>query len=146
MKITINRHAPVQCTKSIKISARREKVWSILTDIDRWPEWQIEISKAKIKGSLAPETIFEWKTGGANIKSILHTVEPSNKFGWTGKTFGMYAIHNWQLIQEGEETIVTVEESLDGMLAKIFKGSFNQSMEQGMQRWLEQLKKVCEKG
>jgi hypothetical protein len=33
------------------------------------------------------------------IISTLHAVQPHPRnFGWTGKTFGMFAIHNWALV------------------------------------------------
>ncbi|MBI3218957.1 MAG: SRPBCC family protein [Bacteroidetes bacterium] len=142
---SINENAPVKCSKSIRIAASPEKVWQVLTTIDQWANWQTEISKPKLNGKLEANTTFKWKTGGAKIFSTLHTVVPHRQFGWTGKTFGMYAIHNWTLHQEGEFTIVSVDESMQGFLAGLFKKSFNKNLAKGMQTWLELLKKECEK-
>lgn len=130
---TINQNAPVKCSKSIRIQASPEKVWHVLTSIDQWANWQTEISNPHLSGKLEANTTFKWKTGGAKILSTLHTVEPHRQFGWTGKTFGMYAIHNWTLQQEGEFTIVSVDESMEGFLAGLFKKSFNKNLEKGMQ-------------
>lgn len=141
---SINNNAPVKCSKSIVIKASKEKVWEVLADINRWPDWQTDISYAKINTQLAPNATFDWKTGGAKIQSTLHTVEPPYHFGWTGKTVGLLAIHNWTLKVANEQTIVTVDESMEGVLAKIFKKSFNTSLERGMIRWLELLKAECE--
>ncbi|WP_194972588.1 SRPBCC family protein [Aquiflexum lacus] len=85
------------------------------------------------------------KTGGAKIHSMLHTVEPCKNFGWTGKTFGMFAIHNWTLTELNGQTIVSVDESMKGLLAKLLKRSFNKNLEKGMQNWLDLLKQECEK-
>lgn len=137
---SINENAPVKCSKSITINASSEKVWKVLTDINNWPAWQKEISNPKINGELKPCTTFNWKTGGAKIHSILHTVEPFKHFGWTGKTFGIFAIHNWTLRDVNGQTIVTVDESMEGVLAKLFKKSFNKNLEKGMENWLEALK------
>jgi len=142
---TINPNAPVKCSKSIRIQASPEKAWQVLTNINQWANWQTEISNAKLHGKLEVNSTFKWKTGGAKILSTLHTVEPHRLFGWTGKTFGMYAIHNWTLQSEGEFTIVSVDESMEGILAGLFKKSFNKNLEKGMQTWLELLKKECEK-
>jgi uncharacterized protein YndB with AHSA1/START domain len=141
---SINHQAPVQCSKTILIKAQPEKVWKILTDINHWADWQTDISQPQLKRELAPSATFVWKTGGAKITSTLHTVEPFSKFGWTGKTFGLYAIHNWSITEIDGQTQVAVEESMEGFLAGLLKKSFNKNLEKGMVHWLELLKKTSE--
>ena len=141
----INNNAPVKCSKTIIINASIEEVWQVMTNIDNWANWQTDIIKPKLNGELKPETTFDWKTGGAKIHSTLHTVEPYKNFGWTGKTFGMFAIHNWTLIETNGKTKVSVDESMEGFFAKLFKKSFNKNLEKGMQTWLDLLKVECEK-
>lgn len=140
-----NSKAPVYCSRSITINAHAAKVWEQLTAIDRWPTWQPDIKKAKLSGTLAPQNEFRWKTGGTAIRSTLHTVQADRFFGWTGKTAGLFAVHNWVLIERGATTEVVVEESLDGLLARWFKKSFSASLAQGMERWLQLLKTTCER-
>lgn len=142
---SINQNAPVKCSKTIAINADRQKVWAVLTNIDTWAIWQTDISQPKLNGELKADTTFDWKTGGAKIHSTLHTVEPYRQFGWTGKTFGMFAIHNWTLTETDGKTRVEVDESMEGFLAKLFKKAFNKNLEKGMQKWLELLKEECEK-
>jgi uncharacterized protein YndB with AHSA1/START domain len=142
---SINYNAPVTCSNAITIQASIEKVWHVLTNINDWAAWQNDISKPLLDGDLQPGTTFTWKTGGANIHSTIHTVEPYQSFGWTGNTFGMFAIHNWTLTESKGDTTVSVEESMEGFLAKLFKNSFQKSLEKGMQHWLIQLKTKCEK-
>lgn len=141
---SINSNAPVQCNKTITIDASSDQVWAVITNIDNWAKWQTDISKPKLNGELKASTTFEWRTGGVKIHSTLHTVEPFKYFGWTGKTFGMFAIHNWTITENNGKTTVTVEESMEGFLAGLFKKSFNNNLEKGMQKWLDLLKKQCE--
>ena len=141
----INHQAPVKCSMKIIISASGKKVWEVLTDINKWPDWQTDIKTAKLNGALKEGTSFDWKTGGAKIHSSLHTVNPYLQFGWTGKTFGMSAIHNWTLTEEDGKTVVEVKESLSGIAASLFKKLFNKNLETGMQHWLELLKTACER-
>jgi uncharacterized membrane protein len=145
MNTQTNLTAPVKCSKSMLINAPAKKVWAVLTDINNWDKWQPEISKPKLNGELKEQASFVWKTGGANIHSTLHTVKPYEAIGWTGHTFGLYAIHNWQLAEKESITQVTVDESMQGFLAGLFKKSFNKNLETGMHHWLEALKKECEK-
>jgi uncharacterized protein YndB with AHSA1/START domain len=144
MKST-NNNAPVKCRKTITINASSEKVWEVMTNINNWATWQTDITKPKLNGDLKPETTFDWRTGGAEIHSILHTVEPFKNFGWTGKTFGMFAIHNWTLTETTGQTNVAVDESMEGFFATLLKKSFNKNLEKGMQNWLDLLKQECEK-
>ncbi len=72
-------------------------------------------------------------------------LNPFKNFGWTGKTFGMFAIHNWTLTETNGQTIVSVDESMEGFLAKLLKKSFKKNLEKGMQNWLDLLKQECEK-
>ena len=116
-----------------------------MTNINNWSAWQTDITKPTLNGELKPGSTFDWKTGGATIHSTLHTVEPFNNFGWTGRTLGMLAIHNWTISEVSGQTIVSVDESMEGFLAKLFRKTFNNNLEKGMQRWLEFLKKECEK-
>lgn len=145
MNTQINSLAPVKCTKGILINASPKKVWSVLTDIDNWDKWQSEITRPRLSGVLSEYAKFVWKTGGVKINSTLHTIKPYKAFGWTGKTFGMLAIHNWSLSDQNGATLVTVNESMQGFLASLFKKSFNRNLENGMQYWLEALKTECEK-
>ncbi len=142
---SINNNAPVKCSKTITIHSSSEKVWAVMTNINNWASWQTDISKPKLNGELKPETTFDWKTGGAKIHSTLHTVEPNERFGWTGKTLGMFAIHNWLLNETNGQTVVSVDESMEGFFAKLFKSSFNRNLDKGMQRWLDLLKVESEK-
>jgi uncharacterized protein YndB with AHSA1/START domain len=141
---SINEKAPVKCSKTITINADRKKVWAVLTNIDNWATWQTDISKPKLNGELKSATTFDWKTGGAKIHSTLHTVNPTSQFGWTGKTFGVFAIHNWTITETDVKTTVQVDESMQGFLAGLFKKSFNKNLEKGMQKWLDLLKQECE--
>jgi hypothetical protein len=142
---SINNNAPVKCNKSITIAASNKKVWEILTNINNWDSWQTDISNPKLNGELKPNSTFDWKSGGAKIHSKLHTVDPFKQLGWTGKTFGMFAIHNWNITEKDGKTEVNVEESLEGLFAKLLKNMLNKDLEKRMQNWLYLLKQECEK-
>ena len=140
----VNKNAPVFNTKTILINAKPETVWAILTNIDGWNTWLTTVSKSILNGALQPNTTFDWKTGGMKIHSKLHTVEPFSNFGWTGKVYDIFAIHNWTFKEVNGSTEVTVSESMEGFSAKLFKKSFNKSLENGMMKSLELLKQTCE--
>lgn len=141
----INSDAPVKCSKCIEINAPIEKVWSIMADIDNWSKWQPTISRPSLSGQLKMGSRFTWKTGGAGITSTLQTVNHPTHLSWTGKTYGMFAIHNWTFERIPYGTLVSVDESMEGLLAFLFKKAFNRNLEKDMANWLSCLKKEAEK-
>lgn len=139
--MNINSNAPVQQAKQILIAAPAEKIWSVLTGINEWPNWNEKITKARIEGSVAEGARFRWTVNGAVIRSEFHTVTPNFKLGWSGTTFGATAIHNWTLEPQADgQTVVNVEESMEGWLVALFKNKMNRDLERDMQFWLEKLK------
>lgn len=90
-------------------------------------------------------TTFKWKSGGANILSILRTIEVNKRLSWSGKSLGILAIHTWTLKKQNGKIIVSVNESMEGFLAGLLKKSLNKKLETGIQKWLDLLKAECEK-
>lgn len=145
MNTTINMRAPVKSRAEIHIEAPVEKVWKILTTINDWPSWQSEVTQSNIHGPSNEGIEFKWKAGGLSFKSKIHTNKHLKEFGWTGKTFGTRAIHNWFFIESNGKTLLKVEESLEGIFPTLFKGYFQRNLDKGIQLNLEDLKRASEK-
>lgn len=47
----IDRHAPLTARKEMVVAAPVDVVWNIQTDIERWPEWQPDISSISLEGT-----------------------------------------------------------------------------------------------
>jgi hypothetical protein len=142
--IPINDNAPVKIEKRIEIEVPLEIVWEILTDINKWSEWNPNVKKAKLKGELLSGTSFDWIRDGAKITSTIHTIEPFRLFGWSGKAFGSYGIHNWKLENKNGTTEVISVESMEGLLMNIFRGFMKNNLETYMINWLNSLKREAE--
>ncbi len=143
--ININQDAPVKCRKKIIINAHTVEVWKVLTDINKWTQWQSDIKSARMNDPLQEGTAFEWTSGGLKIRSTIQIVQPYSAFGWTGKALGLYAIHNWHITELNSQTEITVEESMEGFLAGFFKKILNKNLEKSLGHWLDLLKFECEK-
>jgi uncharacterized protein YndB with AHSA1/START domain len=87
---------------SVAIDAPRERIWSVLTDVERWPEWTASMtrvryisgdriavgSRAKIKQPRLPEVVWEvtevvpgesftWEARGPGAKTTaVHRLQP----------------------------------------------------------------------
>lgn len=119
--MNIDTQAPIVEREEICIQAPAEKVWAVLTGIERWPEWQEGVTTARLEAALAEGAVFRWKSGGLNIRSTIEELRPGESIGWTGKALGTRVIHGWSLRTEGEGTRVVTEESMDGWLPRLLK-------------------------
>jgi uncharacterized protein YndB with AHSA1/START domain len=120
--VDINREAPAAGSATALVEAPLEKVWRILSDLAGWPTWNKGVSEIRVNGPVESGTTFVWKAGGTKIVSRLEQVAPPHRIAWTGKIFGIRAIHVWELAAEAGGTRVRTEESFEGPLARLFPG------------------------
>lgn len=144
MKIPVNEQAPVRARGSILVHAPVGTVWKVLTDIDAWPGWQQAVIAAKLEGPAEEGSVFRWKAGGLRFTSRIHTAEAMTRFGWTGRTIGASAIHNWRFEPRDGGTVVLVEESLQGFFPTLFRPTFQRQLEAGIRTSLAELKQAAE--
>lgn len=145
MNIPINHDAPVKSEAMIYISAPVHVVWGVLTTIGDWPNWQADVTESALQGELKEGAEFKWKAGGIRFTSQIHTMVETTMFGWTGKTFGAFAIHNWTLEERNGDTSVRVEESLEGWLPGLFTNFFQKNLDMGVKKNLEELRSAAQK-
>ena len=62
MNIRINEKAPIVQSKEIVIDAKPQKVWEVMTDIDRWSDWNGNIKDPQTMEKPTVGSIFKWKT------------------------------------------------------------------------------------
>jgi uncharacterized protein YndB with AHSA1/START domain len=135
-----NRDAPVFGASEIEIAAAPDAVWDILTDFERWPSWNADIKAMSIDGGVSPGTEFKWKSGPASIRSTIRRVERPRVIAWTGKTFGMSAIHVYRLEARDGDTLVRTEESFDGWLARLLRRQMKKTLQNALDSGLRRLK------
>lgn len=141
----IERDAPLTGHKETVINAPVETVWAVQTDIERWPEWNPDVSIVALEGGLAAGSTFRWKASGLNIVSTIQELEPQRRIGWTGVSLGMRAIHIWTFEPQGGGTRVTTEESLSGWMPRLIKLISPRFLEQSLEKSLQILKVRAER-
>lgn len=135
---------PVVGHSEIQIDAPLEAVWRVQADIDGWSTWHPDVSRSELKGPLAPGTVFRWASGGTPIRSVLREVEPERRLSWTGRALGTRAVHVWTFEAHEGGTCVRTEESMEGWPVRLFRGSMQRMLDQGLRTWLEHLKQAVE--
>jgi hypothetical protein len=138
--VDANRQAPVFGASEIEIAAEPDAVWDVLTDFERWTTWNPDVKAMSIEGDVAPGTNFKWKAGPASITSTIQRVERPWLIAWTGKTFGMSAIHVYRLDARDGGTVVHTEESFEGWLARLLRGQMRKTLQNSLDSGLRHLK------
>jgi hypothetical protein len=141
----ISPEAPVIGRSELVISAPPERVWDVLTDFDHWPTWNGDVKTMHFDGFVASGAKFRWKAGPGTITSVIAHVEPPRLIAWTGKTLGIKAIHFWMLEPQNGRTLVRTEESYDGLVARVFRGSLKKTLDSALERGLRYLKAEVER-
>ena len=143
--MTANRSAPVVAASEIEVNADPEVVWGVLTDFDRWPDWNPDVKSITLRGGVAEGSEFRWKAGSWNITSRIRRVDRPTLIAWTGKMIGIGAVHVWQLEPHDGKTVVRTEESWEGLLPSILRGQMKKMLRNSLDAGLHALKVEAER-
>lgn len=139
----IDSAAPVRAKVQIVISAPPAKIWALLVDAQNWPAWNSHIQHVDATGPLRQGMVFTWETDGTKITSKVQLAETNQRLAWTGTALTAKAVHVWELVPgPGAETVVRVQESMDGPLMAHFLSS-TELADTDMQ-WLTALRAAAE--
>lgn len=135
-----------EITTSIEINASVEVVWNVLTDFEKYPEWNPFIQS--IKGDPIVGQKIHAKIDNMNFKPEVLVFDKNKEFKWIGKLFikGLFdGEHRFLLIQNREgTTTLTQSEKFNGILVKLFSKMLNDKTVPGFNSLNEKLKERCE--
>lgn len=140
----IDRSAPVVVDTELVIYTPVDAIWSALTDIDRWAEWNPLIDEARLEGPLAPGSVIHWRTSGLTLASTLVVVAPRREIGWDGTDQGIRGLHDWVLEPHDRCIRVIVSESMDGGAASQDADKMRGDLRTMLDSWLDRLKARAE--
>jgi uncharacterized protein YndB with AHSA1/START domain len=129
----------------IEIAASPNRVWDLLTNIARWPEWNALVEKAVLSGPLHRGSIFRWKSKGFAVTSTLREVTPTRRIEWTGKAFGTRAIHSWEIEETDYGVLLRTAESFDGWLPQLMPRTMQRALDKTLPAWLQEIKAEAER-
>ena len=137
--------AEAQARAEITINAPAGRVWRLLTDVERWPEWNPAVATAAMQGPLRVGTLFVWKSQGFQVSSTLSEIDPPTRLSWTGSAFGTRAFHLWEIETVGDTVLVKTFETFDGWVPWLFKASMQKKLDETLPAWLQALKQAAER-
>lgn len=110
----------------IEIQASPEKVWQILIEAERWPEFYEGAQQVKIREGniLAADAVFDWETMGLNFVSTIREFEPYSRLSWESNKKQIQGYHAWYIKPTAGGCTLITDESQKGWLTffeKIFQ-------------------------
>jgi len=83
--VSINENALVIGSSEVVIRAEPRTVWQVLTDFERWPDWNPDVSSLALQGRVSVGSTFRWKTGSSTINSTIQEVDEPWRIVGRGK-------------------------------------------------------------
>ena len=142
---TIREDAPVVSSAEIEIDAPIERVWEVLTAVERWPAWNPDVKSVSFVAPVAVGSTFRWKAGPGTIRSRVEHVDRPRLIAWSGQTLGIQALHIWRLDGQNGKTLVRTDESYDGLVARLLRRTLQKTLDAALADGARYLKAEAEK-
>ena len=139
-----------QIETEILIEAAPEKVWEVLTDFEKHPDWNPFIKSIKGEKSVGKKLKVSIKPpdgAGMVFNPVVLKYEENKEFRWKGK-LGIKGIfdgeHYFKLVENNGNTKFVHGEKFSGILVALMGKTLDKTKE-GFQLMNESLKRECEK-
>lgn len=140
----IDEKAPITTTCEVRIEARIERVWELLSNPLGWGTFDPDIHDVHLDSGVKADASFTWRNGNIRMKSRFAVVDTGREITWTGVAYGAKVVHRHVLepTGDGAATRVFCEESMAGPLIVLFFNSAK--LQAGLEKWLGALKTAAE--
>jgi uncharacterized membrane protein len=108
---------------STSICSSSEHVWSVMSDVERWPQWLPTVSSVRRLGSEGMERGARFRVaqpGFPQAEWAVTSVWPNRFFTWQSRSPGLRIVADHILTEEPDgSTYVLLRLSFDGILGKL---------------------------
>ena len=133
---------------AVEIDASPEKVWAVMTDVERWPEWTASVdraerlddgplrvgSRARLKQPGFPPVVWE-----------VTALEPGRSFSWTAKNVGITSTGEHRISPHASgRVMVNLSLRQQGRLAPLLAAFTSKLTRRYVETEAQGLKRRCE--
>lgn len=117
---TVSR-APIEVRNQMVIGASAERVWDVLTDVERWPSWYRACKWVRVdsSGNAGQRLAFRWKAHPVELQSAVTASQRPHRFAIIADAVGLHAERTFTLrpTPDGSSTLVVSDETQVGPVA-----------------------------
>jgi uncharacterized protein len=115
---------PVEVHNETVIRAPAERVWDLLTDVERWPSWYRAcrwVRRADSSDGAARPTAFQWKAHPVTLLSTVVAATRPHSFAIVADARGLHAERTFTMrpTPDGLSTVVVSHETQVGLLPRL---------------------------
>ena len=136
-----------QINTSIIINASKKSIWKILTDFEKYPDWNPFITS--ITGTLEAGQKLQVKLQGMTFEPTILTLRENSEIKWLGHLWfeGLFdGEHTFKLTDNGDGTTHFEQcENFSGVLVRLFAKSLDKDTKAGFEKMNLELKSRVEK-
>jgi len=136
--------APVSARAEIDIVTSEREVWTVIADIGAWPTWNPAVREAVFDGELEAGARFRFSTAFGSIKCRLSEVDAPRTLAWNGRLLSVRERQTWRLEPNALGTHVTIESSLSGIGARLFRRRLQERLDGELDATVQLLKLEAE--
>jgi hypothetical protein len=121
--------APIEVRNATVIRATAERVWDLLTDVERWPSWYRACRWVRVESPAGPSQplVFRWKAHPVELRSTVVASDRPHAFAFVADATGFHAERTFTIrpTPDGLSTIVVSHETQVGVfpwLGRAFLG------------------------
>ena len=131
---------------SITINAGAEKIWNILIDFEKYPQWNPFI--LSIEGVAKEGSRLKANIQGMRFKPLVLAAKKHQEFRWLGHLLfrGLFDGEHYFLLKENNDrtTTLTHGENFSGLLVSVFSKSLDEKTRAGFEKLNQALKERAE--
>lgn len=130
---------------SIFVNNTQEKVWNFLTDVERWKEWDTEITKSQLKGQFKVNANGSFKPkGGPILQFHISELRPNKSYAFIAKMpFCNFNVRRTIITQENSIEFID-EIKFTGILKKIYHFMLQKRITKVLPIVLKNFKQIAE--
>jgi uncharacterized protein YndB with AHSA1/START domain len=114
---------PIEVRNEIVVHAAAERVWDLLTDVERWPSWYRACRWVRRAESTngARSVAFRWKAHPVELSSAVVAADRPRSFAYVADAMGLHAQRTFTLhnAPDGASTVVVSHETQVGPLPRL---------------------------
>jgi uncharacterized protein YndB with AHSA1/START domain len=110
---------PIEVRNAALINAPADRVWDLLTDVERWPSWWRACRWVRLESpTRAASVVFRWKAHPVELRSEVVKSERPHCFAITADGSGVHAERTFTLrpTADGSRTVIVSHETQVGPL------------------------------
>ena len=142
--------APIEVRNETVICASLERVWNLLTDVERWPSWYRACRWVRVESPAGEgqRLVFRWKAHPVELRSTVVSADRPQSFAILADTPGLHAERRFTLRRtpDGLATVVISDETQVGPLARLGRAFLAPRLRAANQAMFDDLARVAVHG